>query len=143
MKDFYHTIETTDRPYNVMGLCPPNKLAAIAQFAGLDAASKVIEFGCGFGETLLVWAETFGISGIGLDAGEDQIRVANDAAQRSPHASRLKYICTDAPKYEFEIQSFNMAACIKVGFLSRARCCRSSKVKVGSDSSAAGGSSRC
>jgi len=112
MKDFYHTIETTDRPYNVMGLFPPNKLAAIAQFAGLDAASKVIEFGCGFGEALLVWAETFGISGIGLDAGEDQIRGAIDAAQRSPHAGRLEYVCTDAPKYEFEIQSFDMAACI-------------------------------
>jgi len=112
MRDFYYTIETTSRPDNVMGLLPPSKLAAIAQFAGLDAASKVIEFGCGFGEALLVWAETFGVAGIGLDAGEDQIRGAIDAASRSPHAGRLQYICTDAPTYEFVAGSFDMAACI-------------------------------
>jgi SAM-dependent methyltransferase len=110
--DFYNKIKMVERDHVVIGLMSPEKLAGIAQFAGLDETSRVIDFGCGYGETLLYWAETFGISGIGIDISETHIEYAKKAIQGLPIADRVNYVCTDATTYPFEPQSFDLAACI-------------------------------
>lgn len=112
MMDFYNKIEMVERDHVVIGLMPPGKLAGIAQFAGLDETSHVIDFGCGYGETLLYWASTLGISGVGIDSSEIHIEHAKNAIGGLPIADRIDFVCTDATTYRFEPQSFDLAACI-------------------------------
>ena len=110
--DFYARYAITPREHPVIGLLSPEKLLGIAQFAGLDANSCVIEFGCGYGEDLLNVSEHFGVSGVGIDANEVHIERAKEVAARSPLGRRLEYVCGDAVQYDFEPGSFDLAACI-------------------------------
>jgi len=110
--DCYTKQRMRERTHVVIGLMSAEKLGVIAHFAGLDETSRVIDFGCGYGETLLSWAKNFGISGIGIDISETHIEYAKNAIQGSPFANKIDYVCTDATTYPFEPQSFDLAACI-------------------------------
>jgi cyclopropane fatty-acyl-phospholipid synthase-like methyltransferase len=110
--DFYTKIELMERDHVVIGLMPPGKLTGIAQFAGLDKASRVIDFGCGYGEALRDWATTLGISGVGIDSSEPHITSAKKAIRGLPIEDRIDYVCADATTYRFEPRSFDLAACI-------------------------------
>ena len=45
----------------------PEKIIKAGQIAGLKPGDRVIDFGTGFAEPLILWAERFGISGVGID----------------------------------------------------------------------------
>jgi cyclopropane-fatty-acyl-phospholipid synthase len=81
---------------------PPGKLTGIAQFAGLDDACRVIDFGCGYGEALRDWATTFRVSGVGMDRSEHHIAFAKKAIRGLPIEDRIDYVCADATTYRFE-----------------------------------------
>ena len=100
------------RDYPVIGLIPPEKLVAVASFAGLVAGSRVIDFGCGFGEALRSWAEHLGVSGIGIDVLPAHIEAARKTIAVLAFAESIELICGDATAYEFTPRSFDMAACI-------------------------------
>ena len=110
--DFSTKIEIETRDYPVLGLLPPAKLVAVAQFAELDADSRVIDFGCGHGEALRCWAESFGISGLGIDIHQSHIKRAKEAMAGLADGARIEYVCADATQYPFAPGSSDMAACI-------------------------------
>lgn len=103
-------MEIWERP--VVGLLLPEKLVDIVRYADLDAGSRVIDFGCGYGEALRCWAACFGVSGVGIDADARHIEGAKAALAGWPHGARLEYVCGDAVRYAFEPGSFDMAACL-------------------------------
>jgi SAM-dependent methyltransferase len=110
--DFYAKFEVRVRDYPVIGLLPPDKLSAVAQFAELNAESRVIDFGCGYGEALRCWAERFGVSGLGIDVDKRHIEGAREAIAGHASGARIEYICADATQYTFEPGVFDLAACI-------------------------------
>lgn len=74
----------------------PEKILKAGQVAGLKPSSKVIDFGCGFAEPLILWAERFGISGVGIDIRPYACeRAKNKIADRGLSA-RLEVVCGDA-----------------------------------------------
>jgi SAM-dependent methyltransferase len=110
--DFYFKIKMVEHEHVVIGLMSPEKLAGIAQCAGLNVTSRVIDFGCGYGEMLLDWAKTFGISGVGIDISKTHIDYAKNALKGLPIADRIIYTCSDATTYTFKPSSFDLAACV-------------------------------
>ena len=95
----------------------PEKIIKAGQVAGLKAGDRVIDFGCGFAEPLVLWAERFGISGEGIDIRPYACQRAQEKIARKGLAQRLTIACGDAAGYKFTPHSFDLAARIGATFI--------------------------
>lgn len=93
------------------------KLITIGRVAKLREGSKVIEFGSGFAEVLVIWAEEFGISGVGVEIREYAHDRAVKKVQNRGLSDRIKLVCQDGAKYEYEKEAYDVAACIGASFI--------------------------
>ena len=95
----------------------PEKIIKAGQLVGLTPGTRVIDFGCGFAEPLILWAERFGISGVGIDVRPYACERAKDKIAKRDLSSRLEIVCGDAAKYAYPAHSFDIAACIGATFI--------------------------
>ena len=95
----------------------PEKLIKAGLIAGLKPGDRVIDFGCGFAEPLVLWAERFGISGVGIDIRPYACERAEKKIADRGLADRLKIVCGDAAGYKYPDYSFDLAACIGATFI--------------------------
>jgi len=95
----------------------PEKILKAGQMAGLKPGSKVIDFGCGFAEPMVLWAERFGISGVGIDIRPYACERAKNKIASRGLTPRLEVVCGDASNYEYPSHSFDLAACIGATFI--------------------------
>jgi ubiquinone/menaquinone biosynthesis C-methylase UbiE len=95
----------------------PEKLIKAGLVAGLKSGDRVVDFGCGFAEPLVIWAERFGISGVGIDIRPYACERAESKIASKGLSDRLKIVCADAAGYEYPKHSFDLAACIGATFI--------------------------
>jgi ubiquinone/menaquinone biosynthesis C-methylase UbiE len=95
----------------------PEKLIKAGLVVGLKAGDKVIDFGCGFAEPLVLWAERFGISGVGIDIRPYACERAQKKIADRGLADRLQIVCGNAAEYKYPEHSFDLAACIGATFI--------------------------
>jgi len=107
----------SERYIELINPTSPKKVLTIGAMAGLKPGSRVIDFGCGFGEVLSLWAAEFGISGVGIDIREYACVRARRKITERGLAEDIEIVCDDAAKYPFEKQAFDVAACIGTTFL--------------------------
>ncbi len=79
------------------------KVVEIGRLAGLAPGKQVIDFGCGYAEALVLWAERFGSSGVGIDfrpqpfnARRDKISAHN--LENASRSSKEKVQSTSIPR---------------------------------------------
>jgi tRNA G46 methylase TrmB len=65
--DFLTLKDISERGVELVNPTSPEKILTMGRVAGLREGSRVIDFGSGFGEVLALWAQNFGIAGIGID----------------------------------------------------------------------------
>lgn len=114
---FFDLVNISERYMELINPCTPEKVLTIGRFLGLKEGSRVIDFGCGYGEALALWAKHFGICGIGIDAREHACDRARKKTSERGFADRIKIICGNAAEYPFEKQAFDVAACIGASFI--------------------------
>jgi len=114
---FLELKDISERYIELLNPTSPEKIIKAGQIAGLKPGGEVIDFGCGFAEPLILWAERFGISGVGID-------IRTYACQRAEHkvaerglANRIEIVCSDAAQYAYTPQHFDVAACIGATFI--------------------------
>ena len=95
----------------------PEKLIRAGEIAGLEPGDRVIDFGCGFAETLILWAERFGISGVGIDVRPYACERAERRIAERGLSERLEIACGNGAEYTFPPHSFDLAACIGATFI--------------------------
>jgi SAM-dependent methyltransferase len=95
----------------------PEKIIKVGKFLGLKEGDKVIDFGCGFGEVLVLWAEAFGIGGIGIDIREHACERAKKKIEERGLSERIEIVCCNGADYSFEKEAFDVAACIGASFI--------------------------
>jgi SAM-dependent methyltransferase len=95
----------------------PEKIIKAGQIAGMKAGDRVIDFGCGFAEPLVLWAEKFGINGMGIDIRPYACHRAEKKIAERGLAERLTIVCGDAAGYQFTLHGFDLAACIGATFI--------------------------
>lgn len=93
------------------------KIIKAGQVAGLKRGNKVIDFGCGFAEPLILWAERFGISGVGIDIRPYACERAKNKIMERGLSDRLEVVCEDAAHYVYPPHSFDLASCIGATFI--------------------------
>jgi ubiquinone/menaquinone biosynthesis C-methylase UbiE len=113
-------LELKDISERYMELINPTSLEKIfkaGQIAGLQPGDKVIDFGCGFAEPLVLWAERFGISGVGIDIRPYACQRAREKVEKHGLLEKLEIVCADAAKYAYIPRSFDVAACVGATFI--------------------------
>ncbi|UCD08762.1 MAG: methyltransferase domain-containing protein, partial [Dehalococcoidales bacterium] len=68
--EFFELMDISHKYLEILNPSSHEKILAVGDVLNLNANSRVIDFGCGKGELLTLWAEKFGISGTGVDISE-------------------------------------------------------------------------
>ncbi len=114
---FFDLVDISERYMELVNPSTPEKILTIGKFLELKKDSRVIDFGCGYGEVLILWAEHFGISGIGLEIREQVCDRAKKKITERGYANSIEIICMNAAEYSYEKNSFDVAACIGASFI--------------------------
>jgi len=96
----------------IMNPTTPEKVNRAGEVAGLTPESRVIEFGCGNGTILSLWAERFGISGLGIDIRQEACSQASSGLKVKGLMEQIRIRCMDASIFEPEDELFDCAAAI-------------------------------
>jgi len=115
--DFFELVEISTRHLELTSPAAPEKLWTIGQYLGLDDLSRVIDFGCGYGRSLALWAKDFGVSGIGVEIHTFLCQRAKERMVESGLADRVEIVCANALDYLVEPGVFDVAACLGATFI--------------------------
>ena len=117
MMDFFELTQISTQHLELTSPAAPEKLWAIGQYLGLDATKKLIDFGCGYGRALELWAKNFGISGIGIDIHSFLCKQAEARIAKSALTGQVEIVCANAADYQFEPLAFDVAVCLGASFI--------------------------
>jgi SAM-dependent methyltransferase len=114
--DFLSLKDISERHLEFINPTSRDKLVRAGRAARLRAGQQVIDFGCGFGGALALWAQEFDIGGFGIDVRPFAIERARVRAAERGLADRLRFACASAAGYGITPGSFDVAACIGATF---------------------------
>ena len=115
--DFFDLMAISHRYMEILNPATPEKIIKLGKVLNLKQGSRVIDFGCGSAETLILWAEEFGITGIGIDISKTFCDRANKKLAAQGLSDRIKIVCSNGADYEFEESAFDAATCIGATFI--------------------------
>lgn len=115
--EFLDLKDIAERDIELVNPISPEKILIIGRFAGMAAGKTLIDFGCGYAEPLVLWAENFGISGMGIDIRQAAVRRARVKIAERGLADRLQIVHGSGAEYTFEPHSFDFAACVGASFI--------------------------
>jgi len=69
--DFFDLMSISHRYMEILNPSTSEKIIKLGKLLKLKEGNRIIDFGCGCAEPLIIWAEEFGITGIGIDISED------------------------------------------------------------------------
>lgn len=95
----------------------PLKLVALGKIMGLNARSRVIDFGCAKAKALILWAQYFGISGIGVELSEGFCTEAAERILEEGLSNRIQIVCHAGESYSYEPGGYDVACCIGASFI--------------------------
>ena len=93
------------------------KILTIGRVAGMAPGKSLIDFGCGYAEPLVLWAESFGISGLGIDVRQKAVQRAQAKIAARGLADRLQIFHGRGADFAFEPNSYDFAACVGASFI--------------------------
>ena len=115
--DFFDFVNISERNMKLVNPSTPEKTVKLGKFLRLKKGCRVIDFGCGYAEPLVLWAENYHISGIGIDIRE---HVCERAVQRITEKGLdddIEIVCGNGADYKFKEHSFDVATCIGATFV--------------------------
>jgi ubiquinone/menaquinone biosynthesis C-methylase UbiE len=115
--EFFDLMSISHRYMEILDPSTPEKIIKLGNLLNLKKESRVIDFGCGCAEPLTLWAEEFGITGIGVDISEDFCDRARKKLTTKGLSDRIEIVCSPAADYVFEEGAFNAATCIGSTFV--------------------------
>ena len=115
--EFFDLMSISHRNMEILNPSTSEKIIKLGKLLKLNKGSRVIDFGCGCAEPLTLWAEEFGITGIGIDISEDFCDRARKKLARRGLSDRIEIVCSNGADYVFEEGAFDAATCIGATFI--------------------------
>ena len=95
----------------------PLKLVALGRVIGLNRYTNVIDYGCGMGQALILWAKYLGISGLGIEKSRAFCDIAQKRIEEAGLSENINIVCGDALTYSVPNQAYDVACCIGASFI--------------------------
>jgi ubiquinone/menaquinone biosynthesis C-methylase UbiE len=115
--EFFDLMNISHRYMEILNPSTSEKIIKLGKLLKLKKGSRVIDFGCGCAEPLTLWAEEFGITGIGIDISEDFCDRARKKLSMKGLSDRIEIVCSSAVDYVCEEGAFDAATCIGATFV--------------------------
>jgi SAM-dependent methyltransferase len=115
--EFLELYNISERYLELVNPTTPEKIVAVGRLAGMRKGWQVIDFGCGYGEALSLWARAFGISGLGIDIRPAACQRAQEKMAAQGLSERIEIVCGNGAEYAFEPHHYDVAACIGATFV--------------------------
>jgi len=115
--DIFELYNIAERNIELINPFSADKIETVGRFLGMKEGQRVLDFGSGYAEPLIIWAETFGINGIGVDIRPHVCSRAERKIAERGLQDRLSILCMDGSRYEYEKHAFDVAACIGASFI--------------------------
>jgi len=115
--DFFDLMSISHRYMEILNPSTSEKIIKLGKLLKLKEGNRVIDFGCGCAEPLIIWAEEFGITGIGIDISEDFCDRAKKKLAVRGLSDRIEIVCSNGADYVFEERAFDAATCIGATFI--------------------------
>lgn len=104
--------EIAEAGHRILNPFTDDKLMLLAAVARLGPDTRILDLACGKGELLCRWAETFGITGHGVDLSEVFLAAARDRAEELDVADRVSFELGDAGEFAAEPASYDVVSCL-------------------------------
>ncbi len=114
---FLELKDIAERNIELVNPTSPEKLLTIGRLAGMAPGKTLIDFGSGYAEPLVLWAEAFGVSGIGIELREKAVQRARLKIQQHGLSDFLQVVHGKGADYEFQSGSFDFSTCIGASFV--------------------------
>ena len=114
---FFDLKNISERDMEVLNPTSPEKMLAVGASLRLAPGSRVIDFGCGYGEALALWSEHYGAGGVGIDIRPQACERATRKMAERGLAERIQIVCGPGADYAYPPHSFDAAACIGASFI--------------------------
>lgn len=114
---FFDLVDISERYMELINPSTPEKILTIGRACGMRPGTRVIEFGAGYGEPLVLWAERYGISGVGVEVRPNACERARRKIADRGLGDRLEIVCQDGAAYRFEPGAYDVAACVGASFI--------------------------
>lgn len=115
--EFLELKNISERYLDLVNPTTPEKILQAGHVAGMKKECQLIDFGCGYGEELILWAKEFGISGVGIDIRPVACVRAREKIKSQGLESQIEIVCGNAAEYAFEPQGYDIATCIGATFI--------------------------
>jgi len=109
--------DIAERDMELVNPISAEKVIEIGRLAGLAPGKQVIDFGCGYGEALVLWAEQLGIDGVGIDIRGRAVQRAREKISARGLEKRLEIFEGKGADHQFPPHSYHLAACIGASFI--------------------------
>jgi SAM-dependent methyltransferase len=115
--DFLDIYTIAERDIELVNPTSREKIVLVGKMLGMAPGTKVIDFGAGYAEPLMIWAEEFGISGVGIELRKACCERARKKISGRRLGRRLEIVHKDASEHRFQEGAFDFAACIGASFI--------------------------
>lgn len=115
--DFFTIMDISHKSMDILNPSNPEKICKVGELMAFGPDSRVIDYGCGNGEPLILWAEKYGISGTGIDIGKQNTDKAIQKISDRELADRLQIICADGKGYIPDRTDYDAGTCIGATFI--------------------------
>lgn len=115
--EFLDLKDISERDLELINPTSAEKIITVGSFAGLAPGKRLIDFGTGTGEPLALWADYFGISGIGIDIRPLACERAREKMKKRGVKDRVEIVCENGAEYAFTPHSFDVVCCLGASFI--------------------------
>jgi SAM-dependent methyltransferase len=109
--------DIAEREIELVNPTSPEKIVTIGRVAGMSPGQRVVDFGCGYAEPLVLWAVNFGLAGVGVDLRPKTIDRARLKIAERGLSGQLRVFQGQGAEFPHEPGSFDYAACIGASFV--------------------------
>lgn len=114
--DFFELMSISHVDMDILNPSSREKILAIGDVLYLNTESRVIDFGSGTGEMLVLWAEKYGLSGKGIDISEQFCEKARGKISERGLDNRIRIVCANGSEYTAD-DTYDCGLCIGATFI--------------------------
>ena len=94
--EFLDLVNISEQYLELASPTTADKLLTLGRYLRLQPGSRAIDYACAYAEALVLWAEAFGVTGVGVELREHACRRARDRIAERGLADRIEVICCAA-----------------------------------------------